>query len=135
MSTKDTKLILKDLAANGGTVVSSAACSEFEISLARATGRLYVDEHSCGFVLRPAAASWRPEAAPIGSPMLEEEGTAAALRALCEWSRKHNALIAGWNMSEPLRVVVRSDIIKADMVTNNPGDCGFRRVTTEVVKL
>lgn len=44
---------LRELANKGGCIVSSAACSESEIAMARACERFYVDDDSLGYVHRP----------------------------------------------------------------------------------
>ena len=46
------KYLLEKMATDGGSIVSSANCSEFEISEARARGDLYVDENNLGYVRR-----------------------------------------------------------------------------------
>ncbi|MCK9587968.1 MAG: hypothetical protein WC069_06405 [Candidatus Shapirobacteria bacterium] len=43
---------LKQLATNGGAIVSSNSCSEMEIADAKATDRFFVDEEGFGFVWR-----------------------------------------------------------------------------------
>jgi hypothetical protein len=37
----------------GGSIVSSAACTPDEITIARAEGRLFVDKDEFGYVYRP----------------------------------------------------------------------------------
>lgn len=44
------------LAQEGGTIVSSASCSQAEIAAAESCGRMHVNENGCGFVLRPGAS-------------------------------------------------------------------------------
>ena len=41
---------------HGGCIVSSAACTRDEITIARAERRMYVDKDSFGYVYRPAPA-------------------------------------------------------------------------------
>jgi len=48
---------------NGGSIISSSACDETEIAVARACGRMYVDGEGFGYVYRP-----RPE------PPVDSEG-------------------------------------------------------------
>ncbi|MCK5611896.1 hypothetical protein KAR91_59045 [Candidatus Pacearchaeota archaeon] len=46
--------LLKKLACEGGTIVSSAECSELEIAEARCCERMFVDEGGLGYIWRPA---------------------------------------------------------------------------------
>lgn len=55
---KTTERILSILASHrGSSLVSSADCSQQEISVARSNGRLFVDSNGFGFVLRLAPPS------------------------------------------------------------------------------
>lgn len=72
---------VRRLATEGGEIVSSARCSQYEIALAQACNRIWVDpETHCGYVLRrsegpqvqvhtrrsvPLAGSSRPEMVPF----------------------------------------------------------------------
>ena len=47
---------LKDfvsLVANGGKIISSADCTNYEISIARACNRMFVDENGFGYIYVP----------------------------------------------------------------------------------
>ena len=46
--------LFKKLAYEGGTIVSSAECSELEIAEARCCERMFVDEGGLGYIWRPA---------------------------------------------------------------------------------
>jgi hypothetical protein len=65
------------LSAEGGAIVTSAACSPMELAFARTEGRFFVDADGCGFVLR--YRQWREHAeraiANLGVPKsLEDTG-------------------------------------------------------------
>jgi hypothetical protein len=51
----DIKTLLNLLAAHGGTIESTASLSVEDIYQAEASGRMYVDENSFGFVWIPKA--------------------------------------------------------------------------------
>lgn len=44
--------LFKQLAEDGGAIVSTKDCSQLEIAYANANGKMWVDEFGCGFVLR-----------------------------------------------------------------------------------
>ena len=59
--------LFKKLAYEGGTIVSSAECSEIEIAEARCCDRMFVDEGGLGYIWRPANKDRENLAVAVGA--------------------------------------------------------------------
>jgi hypothetical protein len=75
----DAEHFLRGLADHGGQIVSTAYCTEGEISLARVEDRFYVDKDGFGYVRLPKGGCTKPPAGWRCTRKQNHDGPCAAI--------------------------------------------------------